>query len=125
MTALPPGLLKDFIRREYCPFAENSLEHAGADPVVWEGALSEIKARRKADFPVSRKLADFASDVATDRVTKPPSKIRAGKAWRNLKIRTAVKILMRAELSERAAQRYVGNEIGRSYEAIASICRGA
>ena len=123
---LPPGLLRDFLRREYCPFAEISLEHAEADPVAWEGALSEIKNRRDAGLPVSKLLADFACDVATERVPKPPSKNRAGKAWRNWKIRTAVQILMRSGLlSERAAQRYVGSELGLSYEAVASVCRSA
>ena len=126
MTALPPGLLKDFIRREYCPFAEVSLEHATTDPVAWEGALAEIAKRREAGFPVSKRLAEFACDVATGRVTKPPSDNRDGYAWRNWKIHTAVKILMRIDgVSERAAQKYIGNEIGRSYEAIASVCRGA
>ncbi len=120
---LPPGLLRDFLHREYCPFAEVSLDHAEADPVAWEGALSEIKKRRDVGFPVSKLLADFSCDVATQRVPKPPSKNRAGKAWRNWKIRTAVQILMQFELSERAARRYVANEFNLSYEAIRSACR--
>ena len=120
---LPPGLLRDFLLREYCPFAAVSLEHAEADPVAWEGALSEIKKRRDAGFPVSKLLADFACDVATQRVPKPPSKNRAGKAWRNWKIRTAVQILMQGGLSERAARRYVANELNLAYETIRSACR--
>ena len=120
---LPSGLLRDFLLRESCPFAEVSLEHAEADPVAWEGALSEIKKRRDAGFPVPKLLADFACDVATQRVSKPPSKNRAGKAWRNWKIRTAVQILMRCGLSKRAARRYVANELTLSYETIRSACR--
>ena len=125
MNTLPPGLLRDFILRGGAPFAEHSLQYADVDPTAWEGAIAEIRARRQTGLPVPKPLADFACDVATGRAVKPESDKRAGYMLRDWKIRAAVRILMLGGVSERAAQRYVGNEIDRSYEAIASVCRSA